>query len=50
MVWKWRSKKKKAVTEKKKGGGFSFGKKKVGPQDVMLFSKQFASKFNRLGI
>ena len=38
-----RSKKKKAVKEKKKGGGFSFGKKKVTPQDVMLFSKQFAT-------
>ena len=40
-----KSKKKKAEKEKKKGGGglFSFGKKKVGPQDVMLFSKQFAT-------
>ena len=40
-----KSKKKKAEKEKKKGGGglFSFGKKKIGPQDVMLFSKQFAT-------
>ena len=39
-----RSKKKKTEKEKKKGGGgFSFGKKKIAPQDVMLFSKQFAT-------
>ena len=38
-----KSKKKKAEKEKKKGGGFSFGKKKITPQDVMLFSKQFAT-------
>ena len=35
--------KKKATKEKKKGGGFSFGKKKVKPQDVVIFSKQFAT-------
>tara|TARA_B100000029_G_C17540074_1_gene946335 strand:- start:96 stop:1337 length:1242 start_codon:yes stop_codon:yes gene_type:complete len=38
-----RTKKKVEKTEKKKGGGFSFGKKKVTPQDVMVFSKQFAT-------
>ena len=39
-----RTKKKKAAAkEKKKGGGFSFGKKKVTPQDTMMFSKQFAT-------
>ena len=38
-----RSKKKTATKAKKKGGGFSFGKKAVKPQDVMLFSKQFAT-------
>ena len=38
-----RTKKKSATKEKKKGGGFSFGKKKVKPEDVMLFSKQFAT-------
>ena len=38
-----RSKKKKSDKTKKKGGAFSFGKKKVSPQDVMLFSKQFAT-------
>ena len=36
-------KKKKAAKEKKKGGGFSFGKKAVKPEDVMIFSKQFAT-------
>ena len=35
--------KKKANKEKKKGGGFSFGKKAVKPQDVVIFSKQFAT-------
>ena len=35
--------KKKAAKTKKKGGGFSFGKKKVKPQDVVIFSKQFAT-------
>ena len=35
--------KKKATKEKKKGGGFSFGKKAVKPQDVVIFSKQFAT-------
>ena len=38
-----RAKKKVDKKEKKKGGGFSFGKKKVTPQDVMVFSKQFAT-------
>ena len=38
-----RSKKKTAAKAKKKGGGFSFGKKAVKPEDVMLFSKQFAT-------
>ena len=38
-----KSKKKTATKVKKKGGGFSFGKKAVKPQDVMLFSKQFAT-------
>ena len=31
-------KKKKAEKDKKKSAGFSFGKKKVKPQDVMIFS------------
>ena len=38
-----RTKKKVEKDKKKKGGGFSFGKKKVTPQDVMVFSKQFAT-------
>ena len=39
-----KSKKKKAEKEKKKKGqGFSFGKKAVKPEDVMIFSKQFAT-------
>ena len=38
-----RTKKKAAKKEKKKGGGFSFGKKKVKPEDVVIFSKQFAT-------
>ena len=38
-----RSKKKKAVKEKKKSAGFSFGKKAVKPVDIVLFSKQFAT-------
>ena len=36
-------KKKKAAKDKKKGGGFSFGKKKIKPEDVVIFSKQFAT-------
>ena len=36
-------KKKKSAKDKKKGGGFSFGKKAVKPQDVVIFSKQFAT-------
>ena len=35
-----KAKKKKAAAEKGKKKGFSFGKKKITPQDVMLFSKQ----------
>ena len=38
-----RSKKKIERKENKKSGGFSFGKKKVSPQDVVIFSKQFAT-------
>ena len=38
-----RSKKKTATKAKKKSGGFSFGKKAVKPEEVMLFSKQFAT-------
>ena len=38
-----KTKKKKVAKEKGKKKGFSFGKKKVTPQDVMLFSKQFAT-------
>ena len=38
-----RSKKKTVKKEKKKGSSFSFGKKKVTPQDVVIFSKQFAT-------
>ncbi len=38
-----RSKKKIEKKEKKKSGGFSFGKKKISPQDVVIFSKQFAT-------
>jgi len=38
-----RTKKKAAEKPKKKGGGFSFGKKAVKPQDVVIFSKQFAT-------
>ena len=32
-------KKKKAEKSKKKGGGFSFGKKKVKPEEILIFSK-----------
>jgi len=38
-----RTKKKAVEKTKKKGGGFSFGKKAVKPQDVVIFSKQFAT-------
>ena len=39
-----RTKKKKDEKKgKKKGGGFSFGKKKVTPEDLVIFSKQFAT-------
>jgi type IV pilus assembly protein PilC len=35
--------KKKAAENKKKGGGLSLFKKKIKPEDVMIFSKQFAT-------
>ena len=35
--------KKKATEKKKKGGGFSLFKKKIKPDDVVIFSKQFAT-------
>ena len=38
-----KTKKKATTKDKKKKSGFSFGKKKVTPQDVMMFSKQFAT-------
>ena len=39
-----RSKKKKeGKKEKAKGGGFSFFKQKIKPQDIVIFSKQFAT-------
>ena len=39
-----RSKKKKAdAKDKKKGGGFSLFKKKITPEDIVIFSKQFAT-------
>jgi len=39
-----RTKKKKDEKKGKgKGGGFSFGKKKVKPEDLVIFSKQFAT-------
>ena len=38
-----KAKKKNAAKEKGKKSSFSFGKKKVTPQDVMIFSKQFAT-------
>ena len=38
-----KAKKKKTTKEKDKKSSFSFGKKKVSPQDVMIFSKQFAT-------
>ncbi len=34
---------KKAAENKKKGGGLSLFKKKIKPEDVMIFSKQFAT-------
>ena len=40
-----RTKKKAATKEKKKGGGFSFGKKKIKPEDVVIFSKQYFRTF-----
>ena len=38
-----RTKKKAAEKAKKQGGGFSLFKKKVKPEDVVIFSKQFAT-------
>jgi len=38
-----RTKKKAADKKKKAGGGFSLFKKKIKPDDVMIFSKQFAT-------
>ena len=38
-----RTKKKAAEKTKKQGGGFSLFKKKVKPEDVVIFSKQFAT-------
>ena len=39
-----KSKKKKIIKkDKKKGSSFSFGKKKVTPADIVIFSKQFAT-------
>ncbi len=38
-----RTKKKAAEKKKKEGGGFSLFKKKIKPEDVMIFSKQFAT-------
>ena len=38
-----RTKKKAAEKKKKSGGGFSLFKKKIKPEDVMIFSKQFAT-------
>ena len=38
-----RTKKKKGEKKTKKGGGFSFGKKKVKVEEILIFSKQFAT-------
>ena len=38
-----RTKKKAAEKKKKEGGGFSLFKKKIKPEDVVIFSKQFAT-------
>ena len=38
-----RAKKKKGAKKTKKGGGFSFGKKKVKVEEILIFSKQFAT-------
>ncbi len=38
-----RSKKKKGKKEKSKDGGFSLFKKKIKPEDIVIFSKQFAT-------
>ena len=40
-----RAKKKKSEVKAKgkKGGGFSFGKKKVKVEEILIFSKQFAT-------
>ena len=39
-----RTKKKAAEKAKKQGGGISLFKKKVKPEDVVIFSKQFATR------
>ena len=38
-----RTKKKAAEKKKSAGGGFSLFKKKIKPEDVVIFSKQFAT-------
>ena len=38
-----RTKKKAAEKKKSSGGGFSLFKKKIKPEDVVIFSKQFAT-------
>ncbi len=38
-----RTKKKAAEKKKRAGGGFSLFKKKIKPEDVVIFSKQFAT-------
>ena len=38
-----RTKKKAAEKKKTSGGGFSLFKKKIKPEDVVIFSKQFAT-------
>ena len=38
-----RTKKKKGAKKTKKGGGFSFGKNKVKVEEILIFSKQFAT-------
>ncbi len=44
IITKLVKEKKKALTsEKKKGKGFSFGKAKVKPKDILVFCKQFAT-------
>ena len=38
-----KTKKKSGEKKKAKSGGFSFGKKKVKPEEILIFSKQFAT-------